>query len=333
MNRLDDVGRNALRGAAPDIIAAFRGRHNRKLSSRKELRWGNKGSLSLVTAGPKAGLWFDHELGRGGDIIDFIRLERGWSFIEAINYAGRFVSELCDRPAAAPRPPPRRQTADDDGDDEQRIEQALAIWCEARPLRGTPAETYLRSRYIEVPDAALQVLRFHPSCPWKGERRPALVALVCDAITDEPTGIHRTALSAGGGKIGRMALGLKADGAVKLSGDITAELTIAEGIETTLSAMMLGFGPAWSVIDAGGIAKFPVLPGIERLIIAVDNDPGGAGQKAAAECKARWTEARRYVRTVTPRRPGEDLNDVLMRQGRRWPESDIHEVLRERERA
>jgi putative DNA primase/helicase len=159
------------------------------------------------------------------------------------------------------------------------------------------------------------------------------VALVCDAITDEPTGIHRTALSADGDKIGRMALGLKADGAVKLSGDITAELTIAEGIETTLSAMMLGFGPAWSVIDAGGIAKFPVVPGIERLTTVVDHDVSGAGQNAAAECKARWRAAGRRVRTVMSSRPGEDLNDVLKRQGRRWPESGIHEVLLQRERA
>jgi hypothetical protein len=45
-------------------------------------------------------------------------------------------------------------------------------------------------------------------------------------------------------------------GAIKLSPDITTELAIGEGIETTLSAMQLGFGPAWAVIDAHGLQKF-----------------------------------------------------------------------------
>ena len=127
-------------------------------------------------------------------------------------------------------------------------------------MRGTLAENYLRSRCIEVPDAALHELTFHPACPWEGLRLPALVALVRDIVTDEPLGIHRTALSADGSKIGRpKALGAKSGGAIKLSSEssITTELTIGEGLETTLSAMQLGFGPAWSVIDAGGLSTFP----------------------------------------------------------------------------
>ena len=71
--RLDDAGRAALREVAPEIVLEFRGEHNRKLSTRKEMRWGAKGSFSLAIAGPKAGCWFDHETGRGGDIIDFIK--------------------------------------------------------------------------------------------------------------------------------------------------------------------------------------------------------------------------------------------------------------------
>ena len=80
---------------------------------------------------------------------------------------------------------------------------------------------------------------------------------------------------------------------------------------------MLGFGPAWSAIDAGGIARFPVLPGIERLTIIVDNDIGGAGQRAASATRARWEAAGLRVRTVMPSTPGHDANDVLIaRKGR-----------------
>ena len=142
-----------------------------------------------------------------------------------------------------------------------------------------------------------------------------MVALVRDVITDEPTGIHRTALSADGSKIGRKALGLKGGGAIKLSPLMGAgsELLIGEGIETTLSASILGFGsPAWSVIDAGEMSRFPALPGISRLTIAVDHDVKGAGEKAAAETKARWEAAGLRVRTAMPSTPGEDFNDVLV---------------------
>ena len=72
-----------------------------------------------------------------------------------------------------------------------------------------------------------------------------MVALVRDIITNEPSAIHRTALTIDGRKLDRpKLLGPSAGGAIKLSSDyVTNELTIAEGIETTLSAMILGFEP------------------------------------------------------------------------------------------
>jgi putative DNA primase/helicase len=109
-------------------------------------------------------------------------------------------------------------------------------------------------------------------------------------------------------------LGLKKDGAVRLSTDIGSELVIAEGIETALSAMQLGYGATWSVLDANGIRKFPVLPGVARLTIAVDHDISGTGQKSAAECRRRWQMYGRRVHTVMASRPGEDINDVLRRR-------------------
>ena len=102
---------------------------------------------------------------------------------------------------------------------------------------------------------------------------------------------------------------------------------------TTLSASILGFGStAWSVIDAGEMSRFPALPWIRRLTIAVDHDVTGAGEKAAAGTKARWEAAGLRVRTALPSTPGEDFNDVLKRRGRRRSESNIHDLLRERER-
>ena len=120
----------------------------------------------------------------------------------------------------------------------------------------------------------------------------------------------------GGDKIGRMVLGPKDGAAVNLSPNdsVTMGLTIAEGVETALSGIQLGWRPAWSVSDAAGIAKFPVLPGVEALTILVDNDESGTGQRRAIECSDRWTKAGREVLRVIPRRSGDDLNDIVCRR-------------------
>ena len=173
-HRLDDAGRAALREVAPEIVMEFRGEHNRKLSTRKEMRWGSKGSFSLAIAGPKEGLWFDHETGRGGDIIEFIKLERGCSFVDALDHAAQYVSELrnghhSSRPAHGRRHGRQLTTTATTRSASSRRSRSGAKpgRCAARWPR-----TYLRSRCIEVPDEALEVLRFHPRCPWGGRNAP-----------------------------------------------------------------------------------------------------------------------------------------------------------------
>ena len=257
---LDDAGRAALREVAPDIVTEFRGEPNRKLSTRKEMRWGARVRVRCHRR-VKGRLWFDHEIGRGGDIIGFIELERGCSFVDALDHAAQYVSELrnghhSSRPASRPTP---RQTVDDDGDDEKRIRQALAIWCDARPLKGTIAEKYLRSRYIEVPGEALEVLRFHPRCPWgigtqrrRWSRWSATSSPTNHRASTGPRSRSTDASWTGPSCWDRPPAAPSSSRSDYRHGN---ELTIGEGIETTLSAMILGFGPAWSVIDAGGIAK------------------------------------------------------------------------------
>jgi putative DNA primase/helicase len=88
---------------------------------------------------------------------------------------------------------------------------------------------------------------------------------------------------------------------------VTLGLGIAEGIETALS-LAHAYAPGWATLDAGNLAAFPVLSGIECLTIAVDNDP--AGIRAADECAERWHAAGREVRLVMAPQAGADLNDL-----------------------
>ena len=74
--------------------------------------------------------------------------------------------------------------------------------------------------------------------------------------------------------------------------------------------MACGWKPVWATVDAGNMAAFPVLNGIETLTLFADNDLSGAGRKAAQECAERWREAGREAGIVMPELLGSDWNDV-----------------------
>ena len=147
-------------------------------------------------------------------------------------------------------------------------------------------------------------------------RLPAMIAAMVDIRTNEFRGIHRTALAAtararpvaGLGNPKRM-LGPAAGACVKLSPDedVSNGLHIAEGIETALACMAMGFQPMWAAMSASGIAKFPVLAGIDALTVFADHD--ATGMAAAADCARRWDSAARDVTSIIPALAGTDFAD------------------------
>jgi Toprim domain len=164
-------------------------------------------------------------------------------------------------------------------------------------------------------------MRFHPRCIFgKRAYQPCIIALMHDPMTDMPVGIHRIALAQTNGtvtKLDRMAFGHM--GVVPLwplnGGD---HLVVGEGLETTLAAATCisyrdaPLTPAWSAIASNGLGSLPVLPGVSRLTLLVDNDENGEGQKAAAHCRQVWTRAGRTVAALVPKQAGWDFNDVVL---------------------
>jgi hypothetical protein len=195
---------------------------------------------------------------------------------------------------------------------EKRAAQAQAVWAEALPIRGTPAETYLRAARgitCALPDS----LRFHPAC-WhpSAKRLPAMIARIEGA---ERFAVHRTYLRAdGSGKAGaepaKAMLGAVAGGAVRLSQGAEA-LAVAEGIESALSLLcgpLCGAVAVWAALSTSGIAglRLPATPG--ALIVAADGDAPGkavAAKLAARACGLGWSV------TLFPAPEGRDWNDVL----------------------
>jgi putative DNA primase/helicase len=201
-------------------------------------------------------------------------------------------------------------------DDHHRIERAVAIWDEAKDPRGTLTQTYLNvHRKLDLDDdLAGGVLRFHPTCPWRNEntgktdRVPALIAAFRSIDNGKITAIHRIALNSDGTKLGRRMLGVVHRAAVMLD-PIGPELAIGEGVETCMAARQLGVRPAWALCSVGNISGFPILDGVDRLIIL--GEVGQASADAIQFCGRRWHRARRRVRVITPT-IGNDLNDELM---------------------
>jgi putative DNA primase/helicase len=225
------------------------------------------------------------------------------------------------RPGQASKVAPQRERkpADEARQASDNREAALNIWRQSVDPRGTIVEDYLRSRRLELPDeAADESIRFHAACPFNSERFPAMICLVRNIVTNEPQGIHRTALAPDGtavkrnGKTFRMTLGPVKDGAIKLDPDedVTQGLCIGEGVETCLAGRQMGYRPVWAVVNDSGITGFPVLPGIDGLTIFGERDERAQSEKAINSCAGRWLEAGIETLTVWPL-AGNDLNDEI----------------------
>ena len=278
--------------------------------TRRCIRVGNKGSLSIKVEQPGAGQWTDFETGKFGDALDLVRHLRGGDLGEAFQWALGWLgkSSLSPRQVLAQvetKPQPPTKPASD---------LWAAVWREGQPAAGSPVERYLASRGLVLPPDAS--LRYHPACPRQGERLPAMLALMRGAVTGEPCGVHRTYLRPDGtGKAAvspaKMMLG--AGGVIRLCEEVTTGLGICEGIETGLAIMQhTGWSPVWAAGSAGAIAKFPILPGIEALTVFADADDKGAGLEAAHACARRWFQAGREA-TVQQPPAGTDWLDALGR--------------------
>jgi hypothetical protein len=210
-----------------------------------------------------------------------------------------------------------KDRADDSGDRGRRIESAYHVWNGAKKARGSPVESYLRSRGITIPPPLS--LRWLATCKHGPTEAylPEMVAKVVN-VDDEFVAVHRTFLRADSAgkaaidpRLQKMSLGPTAGGAVRLAPlDPDRALIVGEGIENTLTLMQLRGLPGWSAIGTSGLKRLVLPCEATRVLIAVDHDRHGKGEAAAREAGERWVREGREVRLAIPSAPG-DWNDVL----------------------
>jgi len=272
--------------------------------------------LTGPASGPGAvGKFTDGATGEHGDLLDIIRERTGISrfpdlLAEARAHLGRPQTVLLE--ATGPR-----KTKCPGG----TPAAASRLFAASKPITGTLAETYLRSRGI-TQFGANGAIRFHPKC-WHREEgqtrstpRPAMIAAVTDGA-GTVRGVHRTWLAPDGqGKAAvnpqRRAMGHLLGNAVRLTlhDDI---LIVGEGIETMLSlSEAIPSLPVWAALSSGHLGAVRLPEGLQRLYIAIDRDP--AGQRAAERLSARASEAGIAVWVLEPRLG--DFNDDLRAYGK-----------------
>ena len=284
-----------------------------RLANIKGERPRKTGSCVIPLSGQYAGCFHDFDTGDSGGPLKTLEHATGLTGRPLFDYAAGLVG------LAAPKAQPPRAAAKARKEEDAAREIAF-ILSRTGPIAGTLAEHHLRRRGLHDPDCP--DLLFHPDLThWPTSTGyPAMVAIVRDGAGN-PTGIHRTWLAPdGSGKApiekNRMMLGTVAGSAVRLVplGDSTV-LGMGEGIETTLAVKPVVNIPLWSALSAGNLEQVVVPEQVTTVIIFVDNDLSGTGLKAALRAAAFHHAAGRRVWIVMPPNPGDDFDDLLMREG------------------
>lgn len=282
------------------------------------------------------GNWVDAATGEHGDLVDLIRLnQRHGRLADTIDEAERFLSlppsmhDSASIPAAFTKPARAGSST-----------AAKRLFAASKPLGGSLAATYLRSRGI-TRASNLDALRFHPRCYYRANDDdvpdtpgafPALIAAVTDNEGAQ-TGTHRTWLNPAGLEKAKIASPRRAMGnilghAVRF-GTAHDALIAGEGIETILSLReILPSMPMAAATSSAHLAAILFPPALRRLYVARDRD--AAGDSAFGILTDRVQAAGIELVSLMPELG--DFNDDLRDHGASALGQRVHALLHEHDR-
>lgn len=260
-----------------------------------------------------------------GDGFELLELCLDWKFIEALQAVEGLVGCV------------RQERTHTDGESPPLSMRKLAerLWEAAQPVAvDDEVATYLARRGIALTEYP-KVLRTHRALGYyvkeAGAKRaklvrnyPAMLAAVQGAAGQVVT-LHRTYLEQGAkapiAECKKLLSGGISGAAVRLF-EPTAELCVAEGIETALAVHMRTGKPAWAALSATNLAKLWVPVRVKRIAIYADHDAGYTGQSAAYALAKRLkaeekSAGSREVNVHVPRHADTDWADVLLERTRR----------------
>ena len=275
-----------------------------------EWRDGRRGSKSIKLRGPAKGTYRDFEAGTRptGPLDAIAELVCAGSIREAISWSRSFLgmedvaAEAIARAARRAEERRQRSAADAERERERRAGLARQLWHGAAPIAGTPAESYLRDRGIDLSELRRipGVLRYTERA-WCAERQaehPAMLASLWRTGWPQPVATHRTYLehrdvgwrkariasprSTLGSWPGAIIPIQRGDGDRRWRDLEEGELVaFGEGIEEALSIALIK--PEWRVAAVGYVANFAqiVLPCWCHVMLCTNNDPDDSEAAAA----------------------------------------------------
>lgn len=323
-----DALKSALDERADELCLDLFGQPTRK--ARHEWRWGRKGSLKLRLRGKGAPSIYDFSAGRGGSMLDAIAIAFDYHRLaDSIAYAREWLGlAATERRKTEPR---RNDAFDVEAEGERH---ARAIWDASRPITGTPAEIYLRSRGIEVET-------WPTSIRWNAA---GFIIFASIAPDGRHTAIQRVFLHPDGtpvteddGKGGRRKIkrsrGPRYGGAVHFKGYSRPDvLILAEGPETALSCWHPTGIETWATIGPVHTVSLDPVPKDRTILVALDDDARNAEvRKHTNKAIMRWRAEGRTVLTALPwpstRRDKSDFNDALKERGAAYVAETIEAAL------
>ncbi|CAL7961583.1 hypothetical protein GAMM_250009 [Gammaproteobacteria bacterium] len=173
--------KQSLENQAENIVERLLGRPNNKLSSSKEWRYGNKGSLVVDMAGNKRGLWKNFETGEYGNLMTLLQRELGLSFPETLKYAsdmfGGFQNHIPLSKISKDQIGTNKNTKAN-AEKNKTSEYAQKLAKESLPISGTIAEKYLK-KHRSIKNIDSDDIRYHPKVfTDKNEKQKYLPAML-----------------------------------------------------------------------------------------------------------------------------------------------------------
>ena len=316
-----------LRARVPELAVELLGKPTFRAG--QEWRWGRKGSLAVVVTGDRAGMWFDHEEGRGGWFSDLVGRDLGMAHEDATDWIADRIGMGARHQPAERRATPRARAANEPG---APSSARGAVRSE------TPPENDTASAPDRADDAAALAARIWDRARPAPEDHPYLVAkqaaplaLRMDAngrlvvplqdidggIRSEefiaPDGAKR--FLAGGAKKGHFAVMGAEPGPIA---EPEGPVLICEGWATGASLHIATGHTVIAAMDAGNLmpvakalrARFPEVD----LVLVADNDA-----KPDRDSNPGFEAARKVAlavdgRLAVPDSPG-DANDLFCAEG------------------
>lgn len=317
---------SAVSDKAEKIAISLLGSPNKKLSTQRDLRFGDNGNLSVNISGSKSGTWYDFTNATGGDMFDLVRSQSGCNFKEAANYLRQQVGINHDMLASDFKKYDFSSKAKTQNEKDRVLIDANK--------QAKVEKLYARSYKLEATSIATKYLKEHRSitCQAESDIRqaniyingqnyylPALVAFARDkngnitgcqqVLLDKQTS-NKANIPAPKRSFGRISGSF-----VEISKADKSDITIiAEGVETALSIKQAGIdAKILCSLGVNNISNYISAKG-GRIIIAADNDGIDASSNKALLLAKEKLLSNALVQVVHPKEKG-DFNDILKQYG------------------